>query len=172
MWLEAQHAYPLLNGDQINTMIKDVVNARSDAEPIYRWQNHQIRRFDQHLYLLKDAANNQANEQSSIHASQHSIQLNSETAFIELLGGGQLSVSKDQPNGLLEGCYQLQCYEGSLIGKTSKACHKILKKNGSKTMASLLGYVKIGLYYCLKDRWYAFLVYLFAKGIPVTRACM
>ena len=128
MWLEAQHAYPLLNGEQINTMIKDVVNARNDAEPIYRWQNHQIRRFDQHLYLLKDAADNQANEQSSIHASQHTIQLNAETAHIEMLSGGQLSISKDQPNGLLEGCYQLQCYEGSLLAKPQKRATKTLKK--------------------------------------------
>lgn len=134
MWLDRQNIYPLLNGKQVEQLIQDVVHAKIDAEPVYQWQQHKIRRFNGHLYLSKNHSplstdsktqpNNDTRISLSIPCNQTSLALSKvHPSFI-----GSIEFESNVISGLKQGCYQLGIYDGSLCASPLKRPTKKLKK--------------------------------------------
>lgn len=51
-WLEDHGLYPRLADKQLKAVLEDVINARQDAEPIFKWQGNEIRRHNDKLYCM------------------------------------------------------------------------------------------------------------------------
>ena len=51
-WLEDQGLYPRLADKQLKAVLEDVINARQDAEPVFKWQGNEIRRHNDKLYCM------------------------------------------------------------------------------------------------------------------------
>lgn len=126
MWLESQQVYPLLNAQQMAIVLLDVVKAKDDASPIYQWQQHQIRRHDQRLYVLMNVKTD-----GVFPVSKKTIELRADEPrkiipYFE--GSGELSISGLQDAGLKPGGYELAYYSGSLQATPFKRPSKPLKK--------------------------------------------
>ncbi len=51
-WLEEHDLYPRLADKQLKAVLEDVVDARQDAEPVFKWQANEIRRHNGKLYCM------------------------------------------------------------------------------------------------------------------------
>jgi tRNA(Ile)-lysidine synthase len=125
MWLESEGAYPLLNSYKIKQIIKDVVNAKEDALPVYQWGERLIRRYDGCLYVMgiNPQINGITTKEINIIAGMSNVPLTK----------GQLSISGlpnnlDSKNGLKSGNYSIGQYTGSLLAKPLKRPSKPLKR--------------------------------------------
>ena len=115
-WLEQHNRYPLLADKQIRVLLNDVMNARVDAEPMFRWQDNEVRRHNGKLYVMPRLPEMDT------------------TAFVQNFNGasapqlpaGQL---RWQPGfGLKPSEYQLALYQGSLKARPINRPNKALKK--------------------------------------------
>ena len=120
-WQEQNDCYPLLADKQIRAVLRDVLNARQDAEPVFKWkgdrgQGNEIRRHNGKLYCM------------------HSLPVIPRNEFPRAFNGTSLP---DLPLGKLEqgiglglkpGQYQLALYEGSAKAKPINRPNKNLKK--------------------------------------------
>ena len=126
MWLQQQAVYPGLNAEQISTLIKDVVEAKVDSDPVYQWQQHQVRRYAGKLYVLPNFNEAELGLTSKVPQAVDmqagcSIQL---TDYFH----GNLRCDKSVNNGLEPGVYELTVYDASLKAKPVNRPNKTLKK--------------------------------------------
>ena len=115
-WLEENSLYPLLADKQINSVLEDVMNARQDAEPVFKWQSNEIRRHNGRLYCM-----------GTLPEIDHDI-------FPLIYDGSenaQLPLGKLEQRmglGLKPGLYELALYDGTTKAKPVNRPNKILKK--------------------------------------------
>jgi len=115
-WLEQHERYPLLADKQIRVLLSDVMNARVDAEPMFRWQDNEVRRHNGKLYVMPSLP--------EVDTTQFLQNFNG--ASSPQLPAGQL---KWQPGlGLKPSEYQLALYQGSLKARPINRPNKALKK--------------------------------------------
>lgn len=124
MWLQQQAIHPALNSDQIQVLMKDVVQAKQDAEPVYQWGAHTIRRFAGDLYVVP------ANLPLPLSESSITIQIAAGVADIQLPSpfSGVFSLSEGVKNGLVSGEYQVVNYHAAMTAKPVNRPTKPLKK--------------------------------------------
>lgn len=115
-WLEQHNRYPLLADKQIKILLAEVMDARTDAEPVFHWQDNEVRRHNGKLYVMPKLPEVEP------------------AAFLQNFNGdmhpqlpaGQL---KWQPGlGLKPSEYQLTLYQGSLKARPINRPNKALKK--------------------------------------------
>lgn len=117
MWLAKQHVYPRLNETQLTNVWAQVALAKVDASPLFGWQGHEIRRYQNRLYVI-DAL-------PAVDASKLKAQLfNGESLF---LFAGELHC-ENSAQGLKPDEYQLVFYQGGLKAKPVGQNTKSLKK--------------------------------------------
>ena len=114
MWMNQLSIYPLLSKLQIQQLIRDVVQAQIDAEPVFQWQQHEIRRFDGFLYYLPKMP--EVTADYKLRLKGESLTLSSGT--IELKEG----------EGVKQAEYEVRPYQGSLKAKPTGRPSKALKK--------------------------------------------
>jgi tRNA(Ile)-lysidine synthase len=115
-WLEQHNRYPLLADKQIKVLLNDVMNARIDAEPVFRWQDNEVRRHNGKLYVMPSLPE----VDTSVFVQ------NFDGASVPQLPAGQL---KWQPGlGLKPSEYQLALYQGGLKARPINRPNKALKK--------------------------------------------
>ncbi|MGK0444105.1 MAG: tRNA(Ile)-lysidine synthase [Bermanella sp.] len=115
-WLEQHNRYPLLADKQIKVLLNDVMNARIDAEPVFRWQDNEVRRHNGKLYVMPSLPE----VDTSVFVQ------NFDGASAPQLPAGQL---KWQPGlGLKPSEYQLALYQGGLKARPINRPNKALKK--------------------------------------------
>ena len=115
-WLEQHNRYPLLADKQIRVLLADVMNARVDAEPVFRWQDNEVRRHNGKLYVMPSLPDS---------APEIFLQDFNGHAIPELPAGHlkwQLGL------GLKPSEYQLTLYQGSLKARPINRPNKALKK--------------------------------------------
>lgn len=112
-WLENLGSYPLLSQGQIQQVLKDVVGAQQDAEPVFRWHEQEIRRFNGSLYLVPHLPK----------IEDYQFPFNGTPLT---LPQGQLSCIEGE--GLLHGDYEVISYQGGLKAKPCGRSTKTLKK--------------------------------------------
>ena len=112
-WLENLGGYPLLSQGQIEQVLKDVVCAQQDAEPVFRWHEQEIRRFNGSLYLVPHLPNMEA----------YQLPFNGTPLTLP-----QGLLSSFEGEGLLCGDYQVINYHGGLKAKPCGRSTKTLKK--------------------------------------------
>lgn len=115
-WLEQQNRYPLLADKQIRVLLDDVMHARVDAEPVFRWQENEVRRHNGKLYVMPCLP--------ELDTQELLLDFNGELS--PQLPAGQL---RWQPGlGLKPNEYQLTLYQGSLKARPINRPNKALKK--------------------------------------------
>ena len=112
-WLEQMEVYPSLSQGQILQVLQDVVKAQVDAEPVFRWQENEIRRFNGFLYPLA-------------HQKREAIEECEFEGEDLALPNGQLTCLKGV--GLKPDQYRVVGYQGGLKAKPSGRPTKTLKK--------------------------------------------
>lgn len=124
MWLQQQGVHPGLSGDQIQTLMSDVVQAKHDAEPVYQWGQQTIRRFAGALYVVPVNPLQPATE------SMATIEITTDASEIHLLSpfSGTLISSQGVKSGLVSGEYQMAFYQASMSAKPLNRPTKPLKK--------------------------------------------
>ncbi len=113
-WLEDTLHYPLLSDKHIRILLKDFLNSRDDAEPVFRWADNEIRRHTGKLYIMKQ-----------LPALPNHIQplpLEGEVR----LSLGRLKVAAGK--GLKPSDYVIGVYDGTLKAKPVGRPTKVLKK--------------------------------------------
>ncbi len=123
-WLENNGLYPLLADKQIKSLLADVVNARQDAEPAFKWgkaklgggQGNEIRRHNGKIYCMSSLP--------EINVQHFPLSFNGTT--IPTLPLGMLEQKTGL--GLKPGQYQLSLYEGGAKAKPINRPNKTLKK--------------------------------------------
>lgn len=129
MWQEKTGHYPLLANKQIQQLVKDFIDSREDAEPLFEWANaeanshNQIRRHKNLLHIM--AALPEPRDYC------YELDLTEPYEQIFALPYGELSVcalANEQKTGLKPGQYQLVPYDGTLKAKALKRPSKTLKK--------------------------------------------
>ncbi len=120
-WQERHDCYPLLADKQIRVVISDVLNARQDAEPVFRWkgdndQGNEIRRHNGKLYCMQKLP--------VIPHGEFPRAFNG--TCIPLLPLGKLEQGIGL--GLKPGQYQLALYQGAAKAKPINRPNKSLKK--------------------------------------------
>ena len=126
MWLQQQAVYPGLNAEQIESLIKEVVAAKVDANPVYQWQQHQVRRYSGKLYLLpnfNEAAVDFTTKKPQAVDIQGGCSIQLTDRFY-----GNLRCDKSVDNGLEPDVYELTVYDASLKAKPVNRPNKTLKK--------------------------------------------
>ncbi|GAA6135167.1 tRNA lysidine(34) synthetase TilS [Oceaniserpentilla sp. 4NH20-0058] len=115
-WLEQHNRYPLLADKQIRVLLAEVMNARIDAEPVFRWQDNEVRRHNGKLYVMPSLPE----VNTSVFLQNFNGNVNPQ------LPAGQL---KWQPGlGLKPSEYQLALYQGTLKARPINRPNKALKK--------------------------------------------
>jgi tRNA(Ile)-lysidine synthase len=115
-WLEQHNRYPLLADKQIKVLLADVMNARIDAEPVFRWQDNEVRRHNGKLYVMP----------SLPEVDTSAFVQNFDGASVPQLPAGKLTW---QPGlGLKPSDYQLALYQGGLKARPINRPNKALKK--------------------------------------------
>lgn len=115
-WLEQHNRYPLLADKQIKVLLADVMNARIDAEPVFKWQDNEVRRHNGKLYVMP----------SLPEVDTEAFVQNFDGASIPQLPAGKLTW---QPGlGLKPSEYQLALYQGGLKARPINRPNKALKK--------------------------------------------
>jgi len=115
-WLEKHNRYPLLADKQIKVLLADVMNARIDAEPVYKWQDNEVRRHNGKLHVMPSLP--------EVDTSGFVQNFNGTSA--PQLPAGQLTW---QPGlGLKPSDYQLALYQGGLKARPINRPNKALKK--------------------------------------------
>jgi len=115
-WQERHDCYPLLADKQIRTVITDVLAARQDAEPIFKWQGNEIRRHNGKLYCMKRLP--------VIPRNEFPRAFNGTSLPAMPLGKLEQGIGL----GLKPGQYQLALYQGSAKAKPINRPNKNLKK--------------------------------------------
>ena len=117
MWLAKQYIYPRLNSKQLEKIWAEVALAKVDANPKFVWQGHEIRRYQNRLFVL-----------DALPEVDESLLLpqvfNGES--LSLLAG-KLSCEHDT-QGLQPADYELAFYQGGLKAKPLGQQTKTLKK--------------------------------------------
>ncbi|MFT5592245.1 MAG: tRNA(Ile)-lysidine synthase [Oceanicoccus sp.] len=115
-WLEKNNRYPLLADKQIKALLGDVMRARIDAEPVFKWQDNEVRRHNGKLYVMPSLP--------EVDTSVFMQNFNG-TSYPQLPAGKL----KWQPGlGLKPGDYQLALYQGGLKARPINRPNKALKK--------------------------------------------
>lgn len=115
-WLENHNRYPLLADKQIKVLLNEVMSARIDAEPVFRWQDNEVRRHNGKLYVMP----------SLPEVDTSAFMQNFNGASYPQLPAGKL---KWQPGlGLKPSEYQLALYQGGLKARPINRPNKALKK--------------------------------------------
>ena len=115
-WLEQHNRYPLLADKQIKVLLADVMNARIDAEPVFKWQDNEVRRHNGKLYVMRTLPE----------VDTSAFVQNFDGANLPKLPAGQLTW---QPGlGLKPSEYQLALYQGGLKARPINRPNKALKK--------------------------------------------
>jgi len=120
-WQEQSDCYPLLADKQIRAVLSDVLHARQDAEPVFKWKGdkwrgNEIRRHNGKLYCM------------------HSLPVIPRDEFPRAFNGTSLpllplgKLEQGIGLGLKPGQYQLALYEGSAKAKPINRPNKNLKK--------------------------------------------
>ncbi|MEY8248499.1 MAG: tRNA lysidine(34) synthetase TilS [Bermanella sp.] len=115
-WQERHGCYPLLADKQIRSVITDVLAARQDAEPIFKWQGNEIRRHNGKLYCMS------------------SLPVIPRNVFPRAFNGTSLpplplgKLEQGIGLGLKPGQYQLALYAGNAKAKPINRPNKSLKK--------------------------------------------
>ncbi len=123
-WLESNNGYPLLADKQIRVLLDDVVHARDDAEPVFKWgkvnkgaeQGNEVRRHNGKLYCMKGLP--------SIDVSQFPLAFNGTHTPSLPMGLLELNVGL----GLKPDNYQIVLYDGSAKAQPINRPNKTLKK--------------------------------------------
>ena len=115
-WLEQHERYPLLADKQIRVLLSEVMDARVDAEPVFRWQDNEVRRHNGKLYVMPTLPDAPPTEYMRNFTGDTLLDL----------PAGHL---KWQPGlGLKPSEYQLTLYQGSLKARPINRPNKALKK--------------------------------------------
>lgn len=117
MWLAEQNIYPRLNSKQLEKIWCEVALARIDANPKFVWQGHEVRRYQNQLFVLDTLP-------EFDHTTSQSQQFNGENVT---LMAGELCCEKNT-QGLKPDDYDLVFYQGSLKAKPLGQSTKTLKK--------------------------------------------
>ena len=115
-WLEELSFFPLLADKQINSVLQDVMHARQDAEPVFKWQQNEIRRHNGKLYCMN---------------ALPEINLDVFPVTYEGIALSQLPLGTLEQRmglGLKPGRYQLSLYDGSAKARPVNRPNKNLKK--------------------------------------------
>jgi tRNA(Ile)-lysidine synthase len=115
-WLEENHLYPRLADKQLKTVLDDVVGARQDAEPEFKWQSNEIRRHNGKLYCMNTLPE---------------INLESFPLIYDGNEYSHLPLGKLEQRiglGLKPGRYELSLYDGSAKARPVNRPNKNLKK--------------------------------------------
>ncbi len=123
-WLEQYGCYPLLADKQIRVLLEDVVSARDDAEPVFKWgkasksaeQGNEVRRHNGKLYCMKGLP--------SIDVSPFPLAFNGTHTPSLPMGSLELNVGL----GLKPDNYQIALYDGSAKARPINRPNKALKK--------------------------------------------
>lgn len=128
-WLAKLSVFPSLSKRQLQQVIQDVITAQTDAEPVYKWHQHEIRRYDGRLYVLSGELSNWDASYDGLFQGQD-IQLPQGLLhIIDKQGDKQGHKHKgEQPEGLIKQAYELTCYQGGLNAKPMGRSTKTLKK--------------------------------------------
>ena len=115
-WLEEHGLYPRLADKQLKAVLEDVIHARQDAEPVFKWQANEIRRHNDKLYCM------------------NSLPIINSDVFPLIYDGNEYS---NLPLGKLEhrlglglkpGRYELSLYDASAKARPVNRPNKNLKK--------------------------------------------
>lgn len=127
MWQETTSHYPLLADKQISQLLKDFLDSREDAEPLFEWgdsegcSKNQIRRYKNLLYImtaLPESRDYCYELDLSDPIEQH----------IDLPYGRLVVQADNSEQSVKPGQYQLVAYDGTLKAKPAKRPSKTLKK--------------------------------------------
>jgi tRNA(Ile)-lysidine synthase len=120
-WLAKLSIFPSLSKPQLQQVIQDVILAQTDAEPVYKWHQSEIRRYDGRLYLLRG-------ELSSWNASYDGTFQGEDISLPQGLLHLVTGKIDGQQEGLIPQAYELTCYQGGLSAKPLGRSTKTLKK--------------------------------------------
>ena len=116
-WLEEHERFPLLADRQIAILLNDVLKAKPDAEPLYQWQDNEVRRHNGRLYCMAKLPSLADFTVQQYGNHQHLV-----------LVKGSLTQQTSAGIGLKPGQYEVVLYDGSLKAKAINRPSKVLKQ--------------------------------------------
>lgn len=123
LWLAKHNIYPRLNSKQLQKIWSEVALAKADANPKFVWQGHEIRRYQNQLFILNTLPN-----ETNVNADSQNRPFTGESIKLTL---GELvcgPCDKSTAQGLIQGDYELAFYQGGLKAKPLGQQTKNLKK--------------------------------------------